>query len=111
MGFLDREGETNLQRLSGTELGRSPSITSTEIPGVKTERQLRCELAENPTYRRFNCREQATAPSGTLPSALSSKSRDDFGGYFRFSLKQEMRVRNDLDLRARLYLFHLFESI
>jgi len=42
---------------------------------------------------------------------LSSKSRDDFGGYFRFSLKQEMRARNDLDLRVRLYLFHLFESI
>jgi hypothetical protein len=62
-------------------------------------------------YRSFNCREQATVPSGTLPSALSSKSRDDFGGYFRFSLKQEMRARNDLDLRARLYLFHLCESI
>ena len=89
---------------------RTKNCTLAFMAAVRT-RVLPANLPKTGLYRRFNCREQATVPSGTLPSALSSKSRDDFGGYFRFSLKQEMRARNDLDLRARLYLFHLFESI
>jgi hypothetical protein len=40
--------------------------------------------------------------SRDLAFSIVEQSRDDFGGYFRFSLKQEMRARNDLDLRVRL---------
>jgi hypothetical protein len=36
VGFLDSEGEIDLLRLSGTELGRSPPMTSTEILGIQS---------------------------------------------------------------------------
>src|SRR2546429_9790323 len=58
----------------------------------------------------FNCREQATVPSGTLPSALSSKSRDDFGRYFRFSLNQEMGPGTDLDPSALDFISFISSS-
>jgi hypothetical protein len=55
--------------------------------------------------------QQHHAKARDVPSALSNKPRDDFGGHFRLSQEQEMRASHDLDLHARFYLFHLFESI